>query len=45
MERAFRRIPSKESNNKNVSGVPLVVTYNPAFKNLPQAIRRNLELL
>ena len=30
---------------KKVNGVPLVVTYNPAFKNLFQVIRKNLQLL
>ena len=30
-----------ESNSKKVNDLPLVVTYNSAFKNLPQGIRRN----
>ena len=34
-----------EINSKKVNGVPLVVTYNSAFKNLFQVIRKNLQLL
>ena len=32
------------NNHKKVNGVPLVVTYNPLFKNLFQVIRKNLQL-
>ena len=45
VEKALRLTPSDENNNKKVNGVPLVVTYNPAFKNLFQVIRKNLQLL
>ena len=43
VEKALRRTPSDENNSKKVYGVSLVVTYNPAFKNLSQVIR-NLQL-
>ena len=44
VEKALRLTPSDE-NSKKVNGVPVVVTYNPAFKNLFQVIRKNLQLL
>ena len=31
VEKALRLTPSDENNNKKVNGVPLVLTYNPAF--------------
>ena len=31
--------PSCENNSKKVDCIPLVVTYNPVFKNLPNHIR------
>ena len=34
VKKALRLTPSDESNSKKVNGVPLAVTYNPAFKNL-----------
>ena len=34
-----------KNNSKEVNGVPFVVTYNPAFKNLFQVIRKTLQLL
>ena len=40
VEKALRLTPSDENNNKKVNGVPLVVTYNPAFKNLFRVIRK-----
>ena len=45
VENALRLTPSDENNSKRVNGVPLVVTYNLAFKNLFQVIRRNAQLL
>ena len=45
VEKALRLTPSDKNNSKEVNGVPLVVTYNPAFKNLFQVIRKNLQLL
>ena len=45
VEKALGLTPSDENNSKKVNGVPLVVTYNPAFKNLFQVIRKNLQLL
>ena len=45
VEKAIRLTPSDENNSKEVNGVLLVVTYNPAFKNLFQVIRKNLQLL
>ena len=45
VEKILRLTPSDENNSKEVNGVPLVVTYNPAFKNLLQVIRKNLQLL
>ena len=45
VEKALRLTPSDENNSKKVNGVPLVVTYNPAFKNLSQVIRKKLQLL
>ena len=40
VEKVLRLTPSDENNSKKVNGVPLVVTYNPAFKNLFQVIRK-----
>ena len=45
VEKALRLTPSDENSRKKVNGVPLVVTYNPALKNLFQVIRKNLQLL
>ena len=45
VEKALRLTPSDENNSKKVNGIPLVVTYNPAFKKLFQLIRKNLQLL
>ena len=45
VERVLRVTPSDENNSKKVNGVSLVVTYNPAFKNLSQVIRKKLPLL
>ena len=45
VEEALRLTPSGENNSEKVNGVPLVVTYNPAFKILFQVIRKNLQLL
>ena len=42
VEKALRLTPSDENNRKKVNGLSLVVTYNPAFKNLFQGIRKNL---
>ena len=45
VEKGLRFTRSDENNSKEVNSVPLVVTYNPAFKNLFQVIRKNLQLL
>ena len=45
VERALRATPSDENNSKKVGGISLVVTYNPAFKNLSPLMRKNLQLL
>ena len=45
VEKALRLTPIDENNNKKVNDVPLVVIYNPAFKDLFQVIRKNLQLL
>ena len=45
VENALRLTPSDKNNTKKVNGVSLVVTYNPAFKNLSQVMRKNLQLL
>ena len=45
VDKALRLNPSNENNSKKVNGVSLVVTYNPAFKNLFQVIRKYLQLL
>ena len=44
-EQVERTALCDENNSKKVNGVSLVVTYNPAFKNLSQVIRKNLQLL
>ena len=44
-QKALRLTPSDENNSKKVNWVLLVVTYNPAFKNFFQVIRKNLQLL
>ena len=45
VEKALRLTPNDENNTKKVNCVSLVVTYNPAFKNLSQVMRKNLQLL
>ena len=40
IENALRLTSSDKNNSKKVNGVPLVVTCNPAFKNLFQVIRK-----
>ena len=45
VEKALRLIPSDESNSKKVNSVPLLVAYNPEFKNLFQVIIKSLQLL
>ena len=45
VESALRVTLSDGNNSKKVNDVSLVVTYNPAFKNLSQVIRKNLQLL
>ena len=45
VDKALRLNPSDENNSKKVNGVSLVVTYNPAFNNLFQVIRKNFQLL
>ena len=45
IENALTLPPSNENNSKKVNSVLLVVTYNPAFKNVFQVIRKNLQLL
>ena len=36
VEEALRLTPSDVNNSKKANGVPLVVPYNPVFKNLAQ---------
>ena len=45
IEKALRLTSSDENDSKKVNGVSLVVTYNPAFKDLFQVIRKKLQLL
>ena len=45
VEKVLRLTLSDENNSKKVNDVPLVMTYNPAFKHLSQVIRKNLPLL
>ena len=45
VEKALRLNPSDENNSKKVNSIPLVVTCNPAFKNLFQVIKKPLQLL
>ena len=45
VQKVLRLTPSDENNSKEVNSVLLVVTYNPAFKNLFQVMRKNLQLL
>ena len=45
VEKALRLTPSDKNNCKKVNGISLVVTYNPAFKNFSQVIRKKLQLL
>ena len=40
VEKTLRLTSSDENNSKKVNGLPLVVTYNPVFKNLFQAIKK-----
>ena len=45
MDRAFR-LPLKHDTqqNKIESGIPLAVTYNPAFNNLSTTLRENFNI-
>ena len=45
IEKAIRLTWSDENNSKKVNGVPLVVAYNIAFKNLSQVTGKNLQFL
>ena len=45
VEKVLRLTLSDENNSKKVNDVPLVMTYNPAFKHLSQVIRKNFPLL
>ena len=45
VEKALKLTPSDENNSKKVNSIPLVVTYNPAFKNLFELIKKSLQLL
>ena len=45
VEKALRLTPGDQNNSNKVNGVPLVVTYNQAIKNLFQVKRKNLQLL
>ena len=46
VDRAFR-LPLEHDNqqNKMENGIPLVVTYNPAFRNLVTTLRKNFNIL
>ena len=44
VEKALRHTPCDENSSKKVNGVPIVKTFNPAFKNLSQVIRKSLQL-
>ena len=44
VEKVLRLTPSDGNNSTKVNGVPLIVTYNPAFKNWFQVIRKILQL-
>ena len=46
MDRAFS-LPLKydTQQNKIESGIPLVVTYNPTFRNLSMTLRKNFKIL
>ena len=44
-DRAFR-LPLKHDTQQNkVSGIPLVLTYNPTFRNLSTTLRQNFNIL
>ena len=45
MDRAFR-LPLEHDNqkNKNANGVPLAITYNPAFRNLSTTLQKNFNI-
>ena len=46
MDGAFRLLLKHDNQqNKIESGIPLVVTYNPAFKNLSTTLRENFNIL
>ena len=46
MDRAFRRhLKHDTKQNKIESGIPLVVTFNPTFRNLSTTLRKNFNIL
>ena len=45
IEKALKLTPSDENISKKVNGLPLVVTYNPAFRNLAEGIRKNPSII
>ena len=46
MDRAFRlSLEYDNQQNKMKNGIPLVVTYNPAFKNLATTLPKNFNIL
>ena len=46
IDRAFRRpLKPDTMQNKIESGIPLVVTYNPAFRNLSTTLWKNFNIL
>ena len=44
VQRVLRHTPSDENNSKKVTSLPLLVTYNLAFKNWPRVTRKKLQL-
>ena len=46
MDRAFRLpLEHDTQQNKKENGIPLVVTYNPAFRNFSTTLRKNFNIL
>ena len=46
VDRTFR-LPLEHNNqkNKNANGIPLAITYNPAFRNLSTTLQKNFNIL
>ena len=46
MDRALGLLLEHDTQkNKNANGIPLAITYNPAFRNLSMTLQKNFNIL